>query len=90
MQIVITWVNMDGVELTGKYLDRYYTEPEIKRTAKAHGCMWLNDGDTSDVLKAEAYAKSEDGHRVFTFTGEKDPLGKAKAIALAEFMAKVS
>lgn len=86
MQIVIAWVNMDGIMLTGKYLDRYCTEREIQRVPKAHACVWLNDGGPSDVAKAEEYVKAErDGGIVCTFSGEKDPLGKAKAAALEVF-----
>lgn len=87
MQIVIAWVNMDGVKLTGRYLDRYYTEREIERIQKAHSCMWLNDGTAEDVQRAEQYAKTEEGCAVYTFEGEKDPLGKAKAAALEVFKA---
>lgn len=88
MQIVIAWVNMDGVELTGRYLDRYMTEQEIRRVPKAHACMWLNDGDESDVKKAEDYAKA-DGRTIYTFSGEKNPLDAAKKLALTAFAGAV-
>lgn len=86
MQIVIAKVEMSGIEFTGKYLDRYCTEPEIRRIPQAKGCMWLNDGGPTDVDKAKEFAKTE-GYTVYTFQGEKDPVGKAKSLELARVKA---
>jgi hypothetical protein len=45
--------------------------------------MWLNEATPSDVEKARRHA-AERGYHVFTFTGEKDPLGAARRAVLTE------
>lgn len=39
--------------------------------------MWLQDGTEADRAKAEQYAARE-GYRVFCYSGESDPLNRAR------------
>jgi hypothetical protein len=82
-QIVIAWVDMDGLKATGRTVTRDMNcFPEFIACEKAHSAMWLNDGTDEDVKKAEAYAKAQ-GYKVFAFTGEADPRGKAEKLVMS-------
>lgn len=50
----------------------------------ARAAVWLRRGGEFDIARANAWADTE-GYRVFTFpTDERDPLGRAKALATAD------
>ena len=56
---------------------------KMRRVPRAVACVWLNRGEDSDVDSARMFAR-KNGYLVFTYpTDEKDPLGRAKAAALA-------
>jgi hypothetical protein len=85
--IVLAWVDMTGIHLTGRYVDRYKTVREVKAVEAAKTCMWLNRGTADDVAKARVYAESiaKDYLRVGVYTfpvDEQDPRAKAAALIL--------
>jgi len=82
MQIVLARVEMTGIEVAGKYLYGYYTEPKIKRVPEAKALMWLEEGGMIDFENALKFARKE-GYTAYRFSlEEKDPLGKAKEMIL--------
>lgn len=87
MQIVIAKVEMTALRATGRTItrDRNYF-PEFESAPEAKGCMWLGEGTDADVAKARAEMTE---YKVYTFpASEKDPIGKAKAMALEAFKVK--
>lgn len=81
--IVLAWVTMTGVRLTGRTLDRYGLERETEAAPEARACTWLLEGTAEDVAKATAHLSREarDAVRaqVYTYpTSEADPLGRAR------------
>ena len=82
--IVLAWVTMEGVEATGRYVDRLRQIAETRATPLAKACTWrhghrLND---QDLAKAKAYAAAN-GFQVFTYPrGETEPLQRARADVL--------
>jgi hypothetical protein len=76
MQIVVAWteetqevVKVGRVDIGDSH--------KFKTVQLPRACMWLNKGTEADAEKAREYAASE-GHSVFCYEGEKDPLGRAK------------
>ena len=56
---------------------------KLRRVPRAVACVWLNRGEPLDIDSARTFAR-KNGYLVFTYpTDEKDPLGRAKAAALA-------
>jgi hypothetical protein len=83
VQCVIAWTE-EAAEWTGERWAPDLGERCPLRLVKApRAAMWLNEATPSDVEKARRHA-AERGYRVFTFTGEKDPLGAARRAVLTE------
>lgn len=85
--IVLAWVTMTGVRLTGRTLDRYGLERETVAAPEAKACTWVLEGTAEDVAQARAYLTREqrDAVRaeVYTYpTSEADPLGLARRTIL--------
>lgn len=76
MQIVLARVDEDFKVVRERRTD-LGERPDMERVDKPVAMMWKNDGDAADVEKAKAYAATE-GYTVFTYKGERDPLGRAK------------
>jgi hypothetical protein len=55
---------------------------KFKTIPKPVALMWLGKGKPADVEKAEQFAATA-GYRVFCYSGERDPLGKARQQVLA-------
>ena len=89
-QIVIVKVEMTGMRPTGRNVMRDLNWfPEFEPAAEAKACMWLHRGTDDDVRKAAAAMSPE--YTVYTFpASDRDPLGKAKAAALADYQPAVS
>ncbi len=84
MIIVIAWMTMDGLELTGKQVryDGYNTRAEFRPAPLAKANVWLNDGTDADLQKAEAYLAREapGASIVLTFPStEEEPLKRARS-----------
>jgi hypothetical protein len=84
-QIVIAWAEQTALAPTGRNIMRDLNWfPEFRAEWEGKAAMWCRKAKAADQAKAEAYAAKE-GKTVFVFDGaEKDPLGKAKAMALAK------
>lgn len=85
LTIVLVRVTMDGVRETGKMerFDGVNWRPSVESCPKAEALVWVNEGVEEDLQKAADFAKAE-GYTVRTFeTAEANPLGKARADALA-------
>ena len=83
VQCVIAWTE-DSAEFTGApYRQDLGERPGMRPTVVAKAAMWENVATPASVEKARAYAAKQ-GYRVFTFTGEKDPLGAARRAVLAK------
>ena len=56
--IVLAWVSMDGVELTGRYLDRLQQVRETRLAPKAKACTWLHGPEVNakEITRAKAFA----------------------------------
>lgn len=82
--IVLAKVDMLGSRVTDELVRRdgnWY--PVVVPAKRATACVWLNEGTVDDEGKAATYAAKE-GYRCFTFpTTEKDPLGRAREMAMA-------
>lgn len=81
MQIVIAWTETVSV-WDGEPFAHDLGRPArfVEQTA-AKACVWLADGDDTDVEKARDFVTGEYGSRgaVFTYPkSENDPLGRAK------------
>lgn len=76
MQIVIAWLEEDQVIVKRGRTDLGELH-KFKTAMRPVACMWLNNGGAADLSKAKSYAAKE-GYRVFSYNGEKDPLGKAR------------
>jgi hypothetical protein len=76
MQIVIAWTEeaQEIVKLGRVDLGESHKFKTIRRPMAA---VWLNRGTESDAAKARKYAANE-GHRVFCYENERDPLAKAR------------
>lgn len=86
--IVIAWVTMDGVRLTGRYVDRLQQVRETVAAPMAKAATWIHGKpNAKDLADAKAHAAKE-GCTVFTFTRDEfdngDPLGMARAAVLAQ------
>jgi hypothetical protein len=83
--IVLAKVELSALRETGRLVrfDGYNLRKEVVRAPAAIACVWLNRGTDSDLTAARRHAAAE-GYTVhiFPFT-DTDPLGKAKAAALA-------
>ena len=81
--IVLAWVTMEGVEVTGRYVDRLHQVAETRAVPLAKACTWRYGSlSKEDIAKAIAYA-AVNGYRVFTYSRkEKDPLPQARAAVL--------
>ncbi len=87
MQIVIAKVELTGLEKTGRYLDRYKMEPELRAVPVTVSCLWLNDGASEDLAKAKDYAALH-GWTAYAFGSEvKDARKEAERMALEAFTA---
>lgn len=84
MQIVIAWAEKTRLVPTGRHIMRDMNWfPEFRADWEGKAAMWLSKGTEVDEQKARDYAKT-DNRMVFTFPpNEKDPLGKARAKAVA-------
>lgn len=82
--IVIAWAEQTKLVPTGRNVMRDLNWfPEFRAEWEGKAAMWKGRGDDTDLAKAKAYAAT-DGHSVFTFpVTERDPLGKARALAVA-------
>ena len=76
MQIVIAWLE-DEQEIVKLGRTDVGEMHKFRTVQKPRACMWLNDGNASDAEKAAAYASSE-GKSVFCYTGENNPLDRAR------------
>ncbi len=87
IQIVIAWADKTALEPTGRYVTRDLNRfPEYRAAWEGKAAMWLGKGTAADVPKAQAYLDSETytASAVYTFPpSEQDPLGKARAKAVA-------
>lgn len=75
---------MTGMKDTGE-IERRNGEwyPVFVPCKRPVACVWLNDGNQSDLLKAKSHAKKE-GYTVFTYpVSEPDPLDLAKSAVMA-------
>ncbi len=77
MQIVLARLDEDFEVLSDAGRD-LGVKPKIRKIQVPRAVMWLNDGNETDLAKARRFAQGE-GYTVFTYTGEADPLGRAKA-----------
>jgi hypothetical protein len=76
MQIVIAWLEEEQVLVKAGRTDLGESH-KFKSAPKPMACMWLNKGSHSDLEKAQNFAAKE-GHTVFSYNGEKNPLERAK------------
>lgn len=68
--IVVAWVDMSGLEKTGRMILRDMNWfPEFKAVPAAKTCIWLNRGNAEDIAKAHAYAAPR-GYFVFLYEPE--------------------
>jgi hypothetical protein len=76
MQIVLAKLETDYViEQEGRIdLGEMHKFREIK---KPIACIWVNNGNEEDKIKAEKFAITE-GYKVFTYINEKEPLKRAR------------
>ena len=78
----IVLVKVEEVQAGRRFDGRLWRPHPSERTVRA--AVWLRRGSGFDVPKAHEFADRE-GYRVFLCpTSERDPLGAAKAWALAE------
>jgi hypothetical protein len=85
--IVLAKVEMDGIELTGRFLDRLQQVPETRAVPVAKSVTWRYGEDIceKDLQRARAYAPTE-GYQVFVYPlDEKHPHERARAEVLAAF-----
>lgn len=84
--IVLTKVEMSGIRLTGRNIQRDGVwREEVEPAPQAKACIWLNEGSEEDILKAKEYAKSS-GHDVRLFDPSAPAiLETAKSEALSEY-----
>lgn len=77
---------MTGLVKTGRTAKRdmnYFSE--FVAAPEAKGCVWLKRGTLADVADA-AKKMGPEGYSVFSFdASERDPIGKAKKMALEAF-----
>lgn len=89
MQIVIAWVETVHVHDGQPWSADLGTRPGMREERRAVAAMWTSAGTDKDVTKASEWARksntSDDPTRhVFVYPAdEPDPLGRAKADALA-------
>lgn len=83
--IVIAWAEKTKLVPTGLTVTRDRNLfPQFTTDWEGRAAIWLNRGTAVDVAKATTFAAS-DGHKVFTYPiDERDPLGRARAAAVAE------
>lgn len=84
--IVLAKVEMSGLRETGKFVQRDVNwHPEFEAAPEAKAMVWLLKGNASDEVKANSFAETE-GYSILTFPiSEKDPIGKAKSIAMKQW-----
>lgn len=70
---------VDDVELTGEaYRADLGARPKTRDVKRAVALMWKMRGSEDDIVRARAWAPTED-YTVFVYpTAERDPLGRAK------------
>ena len=76
MQIVLARLEEDQVIVAEGRIDLGQRH-KFKAVHKPVACMWLNKGNGQDVQSARTFAARE-GYTVFCYTGERDPLTRAK------------
>jgi hypothetical protein len=85
MTIVLAKVEMTAIRATGRTrFDGANYFPVFEPAPEAKACVWLNKAKQSDIAKAETFAKTE-GYTVFTYSNERDPLGRAKKDVMKAF-----
>jgi hypothetical protein len=81
--ITITWVESVFEPIPGNYRTDLGERPVMREVKTARSCVWVLEGDLSDLARAQEYAARE-GAIVHTFrTSHRDPLGAARAQALS-------
>lgn len=89
--IALARVEMTGLRETDKLHrpDGVNWRPVMIPVPESAALVWRLAGDQSDLEKAKAFAETE-GYSVFTFpTNERDPIGKAKSLAMLDYYEKV-
>ncbi len=82
VQCVIAWVD-ESVEWDGQpYAADLGERARMRPVTVARAAVWLTEATPADIEKARQYA-AQTGGKVFTFTGEADPLGAARRAILA-------
>lgn len=82
-QITIAWVDTEEVPAQQIWASDLGRRPKMKTIRVARAAMWTAKGDDASKQSAQTYAKREGG-MVFCYPAtERDPLGRAKADALA-------
>lgn len=82
-EIVIAWVDTIAVPAEKIWASDLGRRPKMKDVRVSRAAMWANQGSAEDEAKARAYAAKEAG-MVFCYPlSERDPIGRAKADALA-------
>jgi hypothetical protein len=91
VQVVVAWTDMTGMRPTGRLVkfDGYNTKPEFEPCEEPKAVMWVRKATADDIGRAHRHIARElaDMPRasVYTFpTTERDPLGRAKQLILAE------
>ena len=90
--IVLAWTDSDFRVVRERRTDMG-ERPELEAFRVGKAAMWVNKGTEADVVKANAYARSESDSdkkiRVFTYpTTLKDPLGAARRDVLSEELSR--
>ncbi len=89
LQIVIAWADKTALEPTGRFVTRDLNRfPEYRAAWEGKAAMWLRKGTAANIPEAQAYinlnAATYTASAVYTFPpSEQDPLGKARARAVA-------
>ncbi len=80
--LCVAWVDMSGVELTGRYRDRLQQTPEVRYIPKAKACIWVLASEEGDLAKAQAYAAPR-GYIVIDCGDREDPQDYARSCAMS-------
>jgi hypothetical protein len=87
-KLVLVFIDQTGVELTGRYLDRYFLHRETRTTPEAKACIYSDD-TPKRVEQLENYVASEKANHDwmgwFRLPNRKDILALARSKALIEF-----
>lgn len=89
MQIVIAWAEKTKLVPTGRHVKRDMNWfPEFSTEYEGKACMWRRKGTDKDLKNANDYA-NDNGQLVFCFPpNEKDPLGRARDLAVKAALRK--